>query len=189
MAWDKDQPQNTTKIRNLPAVITPNWYAIEQADSSFTPYAINLLDRNVLNTSNPSFPVNPTAIANTYALFSKKDAAGIAQLYGIDTSSNILQFSGGTSSLISNQGSAFLPGGLMLKWGDISVAAYGSSTTVTYTQAFPNATLKVFITPSQNYSSIFPAYVASQTASQFTASKGNTSASLSSAFIWLALGY
>lgn len=188
MAWDKDQPQNTTKIRNLPAVLTPNWYAIEQAEASFKPYAINLLDRNVLNTSNPSFPVNPTAIADTYALFSKKDASGNDQLYGISPSSVITQFSSAAPTL-GTDGSAFLPGGLMMKWGSLTIQGYPTITTYNYAVAFPTATLHVFITPKQNYSSIYDAYYLDSTNSYFRCGKGNTSANLPSGYSFLALGY
>lgn len=88
MAWDSTQPTNVTKIRNLGVVIRPNWQAIEQADATFQPQALNFKDRTVAG-----LPVNPTAIANTFISFCKEASAGNSELYGIDENSNVIQFS------------------------------------------------------------------------------------------------
>lgn len=88
MAWDKTQPTNTTKIRNLGVVITPNWDAIETADNTFQPQALNLTDRDAAGLAS-----NPTAISTAYIPFCKKDASGKPELFGIDFSSKVIQFS------------------------------------------------------------------------------------------------
>ena len=79
MTFDPSQPTNTTKIRLLGQVIRPNWLAIEQATSSFRPYAINLRDRTV---APPGIP-DPTAISSPDAiiLFCKQDATPTQEFY------------------------------------------------------------------------------------------------------------
>lgn len=90
MAWDRTQPTDTTKLRNLGTVIRPNWEAIELAESTFQPQALNFTDRTVAGVA-----VNPTAIADTYISYCKTDSAGNSELFGIDDSSNIIQYSYG----------------------------------------------------------------------------------------------
>lgn len=88
MAFDNTQPTNTTKIRNLGVVIRPNWVAIETADSTFKPQALNFKDRTVAG-----LPVNPTALSDTFISFCKESAAGNSEFWGIDESSRVIQFS------------------------------------------------------------------------------------------------
>lgn len=90
MAFDKTQPTDTTKLRNLGVVIRPNWVAIEEADSTFRPYALNFQNRTPLGVSN-----DPATIADTFILYEKDDGAGNPELYGEDGSGNILQLSEG----------------------------------------------------------------------------------------------
>ena len=75
MTWDPSQPTDTTKIRNLGIVIRPNWQAIEAADSSFKPVALNLDNRTPLGVAN-----DPTAIADAYLLYCK-DSFGYPQAF------------------------------------------------------------------------------------------------------------
>lgn len=87
MAWDNTQPTNVTKIRNLGVVIRPNWLAIEQAESTFKPYALNYTDRTAAGLA-----VNPTAIPTAYIVYCKQDAAGNPELFGISSTSTVTQF-------------------------------------------------------------------------------------------------
>lgn len=89
MAWSKVEPQNTTKLRRLGIVIRPNWEAIEEADATFKPQALNLADRTPLVAPN-----DPTAIAASVILYSKQDGAGKPQVYSIDPDSSISQLTG-----------------------------------------------------------------------------------------------
>lgn len=88
MAFDKTQPTDTTKVRNLGTVIRPNWVAIEEGDSSFRAYALNYQNRTPLGVSN-----DPATIADTYILYEKDDGAGNPELFGKDGSGNIMQMS------------------------------------------------------------------------------------------------
>lgn len=92
MTFDATQPTDTTKIRRLGQVIRPNWEVIEQADSSFQPYAVNYQDRTPLGVSN-----DPTAIPGAFILYTKQDGAGNPELFGIDGSGNIIQITKGGS--------------------------------------------------------------------------------------------
>jgi len=90
MAFDKTQPTDTTKIRNLGVVIRPNWVAIEEGDSTFRPQAINLQNRTPLAASN-----DPATIADTSIFYVKDDGAGNPETYNKDGSGNIMQFTEG----------------------------------------------------------------------------------------------
>ena len=106
MAWDLTQPTNTTKIRNLGTVIRPNWVAIAEADSSFLPYAINLVDR----TNAAISPEDPATIAKSSIAYSKQDSNGDTQAYCINStdagSSQIYQLSGNRYTETTNSGTA-----------------------------------------------------------------------------------
>lgn len=122
MAWDITQPTDTTKIRNLGVVIRPNWVAIQQADSTFKPWALNFTNRTVAGIA-----VDPTAIASAYILYSKTDTAGNTELFGINPLSNVIQMTKG-APVVAQTGRTFLPGGLILAWGSLNVASGGSVT-------------------------------------------------------------
>ncbi|NJO03299.1 MAG: hypothetical protein HC880_17905, partial [Bacteroidia bacterium] len=113
MAWDITQPTDTTKIRNLGIVIRPNWEAIQTADSTFKPLGLNFNDRTVAGVA-----VDPTAIADAYIMYCKTDTAGNSELFGINDTSGIIQFTQGIPT-IGTSGSVFLAGGLILKWGQV----------------------------------------------------------------------
>ena len=138
-AWDSTQPENTTKLRRLGDVIRPNFKAIESADSTFKPEAINLADRTPLVSPN-----DPTAVAASVILYSKQDGAGKPQLYSIDPDSNIIQLTAGLPTA-ADPGSSYLAGGIIIKWG------YGNATvagnTITFVSAFPNNCWEVILTP------------------------------------------
>lgn len=90
MAFDKTQPTDTTKIRNLGVVIRPNWVAIEEGDSTFKPFAVNFQNRTPLAVGN-----DPTTIADTSIFYVKDDGAGNPEAYIKDGSGNIMQISEG----------------------------------------------------------------------------------------------
>lgn len=140
MTFDKTQPTDTTKIRNLGTVIRPNWVAIEEAASSFKPRALNLDNRTVLGV-----PVNPTAIANSMILFSKSDASGKTQLYTIDPDSHVTQISVAVAPLSSGNGYTWLPGGMLLQWGTV-IAPPGDSGNFYFPVAFSGTPYSIPLT-------------------------------------------
>jgi len=84
--FDKTQPKDTTKIRNLGAVIRPNFVAIQEAPSSFKPYAINLQNRTPLGVSN-----DPATISGSSILYTKTDADGKVELFCKSSAGTIQQ--------------------------------------------------------------------------------------------------
>lgn len=122
MAFDPSLPADSTKLRLAPGVIQDNWVAIQDGETSFKPKAINLNNRTVSGPTD-----DPTAIADTFILYCKNDAAGNAELYGINDNSNIIQMTKGAPTVAAT-GITFLAGGLLLAWGQSS-----TGTTVTIT--------------------------------------------------------
>jgi hypothetical protein len=117
MAFDPALPANSTKLRLAPGVIQDNWVAIQEAQTSFKPYAVNLNNRTPLGVAN-----DPAAIADAYITYCKDDGAGNAELFGINESSQITQFTKGAPTLAAT-GNVFLPGGLILAWGQSATGA------------------------------------------------------------------
>ena len=101
MAFEKTEPTDTTKLRNLGTVIRPNWEAMVTADSTFMPEALNLADRTALGVAN-----DPTALVDSVIAYSKQDGAGKPQAYTIDPDSVISQLTGGSTSSSVNGGTA-----------------------------------------------------------------------------------
>lgn len=140
MAFDKTQPTNTTKIRNLGTVIRPNWVAIEEGNSSFKPQALNLNNRTVLGIA-----PNPTAIPNSMVLFSKSDASGKTQLCTIDPDSHVTQISAAVAPLSAQNGYSWLPGGMLIQWGIVD-APVGNSGNFTFPVAFSGTPYSITLT-------------------------------------------
>lgn len=140
MAFDKTQPTNTTKIRNLGVVIRPNWAAIESGDSSFKPQAINFSNRTVAG-----LPVNPAAIADTMVMYSKSDASGKTQLYTIDPDSHVTQISAAVAPLSAQNGYSWLPGGMLIQWGMID-APVGDSGSFHFPVSFSGVPYSIQLT-------------------------------------------
>ena len=139
MSWDKTKPSDSSKLRNLGVLIRPNWEAIEDGDSTFKPKALNLADRDAAG-----IVADPTAITDTTILYSKKDGAGNAQAYVIDTSSNVIQLTAGLP-IAAGSGSTNATGGIIIKWGFGSATVAGG--TITFASVFPNNCWEVILTP------------------------------------------
>jgi len=90
MAFDKAEPQDTTKIRNLGIVIRPNWVAIEQGEDTFRPLSVNLQNRTPDAVAN-----DPGTLADTSKVYVKDDGDGVPEAFIKDGSGNITQVSDG----------------------------------------------------------------------------------------------
>ena len=128
MVFDPNLPADTTKLRLLGDVITPNWVAIQNGESTFKPRAINLNNR----TEAVPGQVNPVAITDAYLLYSRDNPAGAAELFGINESSGVTQFTVGAPSG-TTEGVSFLPGpvpvgAFRMAWGNITMTTSPSST-------------------------------------------------------------
>lgn len=81
MAFDKTLPNNTTKIRNYPTVLTANFAGLEEGQDSLQIWKANFIERNAI----PSAPaVDPSRIDDTMQIYSKQNADGETDLYVLD---------------------------------------------------------------------------------------------------------
>lgn len=182
MAWDANEPTDTTKIRDLGVVIRPNWEAIETADSTFKPQALNFTDRTVAGVA-----VDPTAIADAFISYCKTDDLGNSEFFGINDSSGVTQFTQGTPLLAAGESSMFIPGGLILKTGTASFSTTDVTDTITFATEFPTAIFGVNITLATATVSGSVAVLTPISKTSFTA-KRSTSAPSNQTYYWMAWG-
>jgi len=186
MTWNASLPANSTKIRDYPTVLTNNFVAIEQGDSSLNQWAINLIDRNVIPSAPP---VDPTAITDNITLYTKPDASGRRELHYIDADAtpNVIQLTQGVP-ILATTGETFLGGGIGIKWG---VRNGTNGITVNYAMEgltpFNTATLNVQLTVIRTGISSSSASVVdlSLTASGFDFNQGTSPRDV----YWVAIGY
>jgi hypothetical protein len=119
MAFNETLPTNTTKIRDLGTEIRPNWVAIQTALSSFAPWAVNLVNRTT-EVPGQVDPILITGPPSAYIMYSKQDGAGNAELYSQTPAGNTIQMTKGDATIAAT-GSTFLAGGLLMKWGTITL--------------------------------------------------------------------
>jgi hypothetical protein len=179
MTWSKKLPEDTTKIRLLGQVLRPNWEAIEEGGATLKPWAINLANRDAVI---PSISSDPAGVPKSYMLYSKVDALGRSELFGYSEQGIITQFTQGTPTKAQN-GMTFLPGGIILKWGRITVSGIN---VITFPVPFPNAVYSVVVTQSTNTTqSSVKLY--NQGVTGFTAQRSVTGED--SKFDYIAIGY
>jgi hypothetical protein len=144
MPFDKTQPTNTTKIRNLGTVIRANWDAIEIGDASFKPIALNLANRTPAVV-----PIDPAAIANVYQLYCKEDSHGNKQIYAEDPNARIVQITNSANPLNAANGYTWLPGGFLMQWGKAH-ANGNADTLIPFSTAFTAVPYSIQITQSRS---------------------------------------
>lgn len=111
--------------------------------------------------------------------------ASAGNLYFINSTIGPIQLTkmgvGNVSNSATN-GSTFLPGGMIMKWGAFTIAS-GSTQAVTFTQAFPTACFTVYLQQQSNNTASTTSQVTINSAAQFTAQniKANT-------YYWFAIG-
>jgi hypothetical protein len=151
MVWDRAEPTNTTKIRNLGTVIRPNWGAIEEGSSSFQPDALILTDRTPLLVGSDPSPAEEggTSRGDGFTLYSKQDEEGDLGLFGIDPSGIITQFTSKEKTL-GQTGYALIPPGFILQWGRDTLAGSTQSKLVTFPKEFSSTAWVVTTNPYQN---------------------------------------
>ena len=92
MSWDSSLPANSTKIRDYPTVLTNNFAAIEQGDTSLKQWQINFIDRNTVPGAPPPAS-DPTRADDTMYVYSKTDSAANTEMFIMDDQNpaNIIQ--------------------------------------------------------------------------------------------------
>ncbi len=188
MTWDRTQPTDTTKIRNLGIVIRPNWEAIEDGDSSFQPQAINYANRTPLAAAN-----DPTAISTSYITYCKDDVDGNPELFGIDASGKISQFTI-NAGISAQDGYTMLAPDLLLQWGRRLVTTpAGGSFTITFSRAFSvtpySVVMTIYAQPTSDSSRGFGIQtIGSLTTTGFTAQNFNSGVPAGTTMGWMAIG-
>ena len=122
MAWDKNLPANTTQLRLGPGFQRANWDAIETGDSSLKVEKWNFAQR----------AGDPSLIASTFQLYSKSFDSK-SEFFGINSDGDIVQFTKGSPTIQSNNGTSFIAGDdsagvLLVAWGNITMTTSPSST-------------------------------------------------------------
>lgn len=94
MAFDKTLPQNSTKIRRYPEVLTDNFAAIQTGDDTFQVWQLNFIDRDLVPGAPPPTQ-DPTRVDDTIIIYSKQNADGETDLFLMDDRAiaNIIQVS------------------------------------------------------------------------------------------------
>jgi len=109
MAWDSSLPANDEKIRNLGVVIRPNWQSIEQGEdanpmagtaSYLQQYSSAYIERNGRAANN-----DPTTEAETFFMYCKQDANGVAEGHVKDPAGNVIALT--EAGKLGNRATAF----------------------------------------------------------------------------------
>lgn len=104
----------------------------------------------------PSRGSAPTTVAGSADLYVNTDSAGQQALWfirdGFPLSNVQLTTSKILAPTVTSNGCTFLPGGLLLQWGTVSLNANPSNTTVTYPVAFPNNVFNIVVSISRDSS-------------------------------------
>ena len=186
MAWDKDVPGDSDKIRNAPTQIRSNWQGMIDGEVPHEAIqAVNASDPTEISGS--AFLLAKTASGVTNWYFRCDDGATNAYQLTNIVSGNEATFGTNTNySGTLDGGWSFLPGGLIIQYG--SGTSSSSSTTVTFPIAFPsgNPPFSITVTPERNAASASAVDASTiPTSSQFIF-KSNTSSSRK--FYWVAIG-
>ena len=144
MAFDKTLPTDSSKIRKLGEEIRPNWVAIEQAETTFVPIALNLKDRTEAGT----VPEAAAQIDDAVVVYAKQDADTDVQLYATAKDNLgavwIKQLTSGTAAIINpglggaNDYGIKTPFGITICWGNYNPG--GASEPIAFAIAFKAAT-------------------------------------------------
>jgi hypothetical protein len=141
MPFNKANPSDTSKIRNLGINIRPNWKAIEEGSqddanpNKLKYWAVNLFSRDDI----PDAPgADAPQVDDGLAVFAKTDTdTDLPEMFIRHEDSSITQMTKGPANIApsgyADNGETFLPGGLILKYALLPVQA--SNALVTFTWA------------------------------------------------------
>lgn len=92
MSWDSSLPANTTKIRDYPTILTNNFTAVEQGNTSLRQWQVNFIDRDTVPGAPPPAS-NPTRLNDTMYIFSKTDSSANTEMFIMDDQNpaNVIQ--------------------------------------------------------------------------------------------------
>ncbi len=153
MSYNANIPQPGDFISNSQGQIQTNFAKIDSSTQGFGVDHVQFSASSNQGKHNKSTyrkqTVDPVTIANEIALYSKT-ASGALQLFLARASGGtVIQMtpnSGGDPAVFGFAGQSFLPGGIIIKWGNRNAVADG--TTITFsadTSAFPTTCYQVFV--------------------------------------------
>lgn len=99
------------------------------------------------------------------------------------------EFTGAGKRTAATNGHQYLPGGLLLQWGQTSSVAAGAQEVVTFPIAFPVACLNIQITPAEAEVNSVAYMFAVGAYSRFLFGAVNRSPAQGGTAFWLAIGY
>ena len=146
MTYDPNIPQPTDLISQSQSQIQTNF---AQANTAFgidhTAFDTVANQGKHKKSTYYEQAVDPTTLINEMAVYTK-DVSTITQLF-VRRASNgtVIQLTAGDPTA-SNEGQSFLPGGIIIKWGNNVTVSNGALYTYA-TGAFPTATFMVVISP------------------------------------------
>jgi hypothetical protein len=91
MAWNKELPGDTEKIKSLGTVIRPNWEAIEEGDDVGVANMLEMRSIQLDNRTGLAANTDPQTNAGTHYLYSKDDGDAIQEAFMKDSAANIIQ--------------------------------------------------------------------------------------------------
>lgn len=146
MTYDPNIPQASDLISQSQSQIQTNF---SQADSIFDQDHFTFDDATVADrgkhrqSTYVELGADPTTAADEIALYSK-DTSGSTRLYLRQESAGTVVQMSGRDPTAGSSGETFLPGGLLLKWGNIVSASNAS--TQNFSTPFPNNCYVVVVT-------------------------------------------
>jgi hypothetical protein len=193
--YSTNVPQSAQKISATQAPIQSNFQAINELfNVNHVGFgdSVNFGKHNF--TTLPFQISDPSTASNEMALYAKAtgtpNAGEIFARY--PSNGSVIQISGSSagSAGASTNGWSYLPGNILMKWGQATGIIPGANTIVYPTSGSqPSFTTSVFMveyTPASNYTLTAPyGYITGQTTTQFILNVPNT---MSSTISWLAIG-
>lgn len=147
MTFQANIPQAADLISVSQNDILQNFQAIG------TSFDVNHIDFNAAGAGKHKFIELPNrnnmpAVAGQGGIFAFLEDLWVRK--GAGTSYQLTAGAAGNVSSSATNGSSFVAGGMIVKWGTASIGAGSNSTTVTYTTAMPTATFVAFAIPNVN---------------------------------------
>lgn len=187
MTFDSSKPNSNESPSQFPAQAQTNWSRIEaivSADHQWND-AADASDGKHNKARFPEQASAPSTAANEVALYSK-EANSISELYmRRESDGNEIQMTTGAVSAAAS-GYSFLPGGVIIQWG--KKTSPGTSGTITFPIAFPNACFSISFGMIRNASSSTQSLYVNSASAIGPTSFAYTNTSSNTDFFWTAIG-
>jgi hypothetical protein len=187
MTYNKDIPQSTDiqsasqgqlliNFQQLQSIFDANHYTWD-----FATVATRGMHRFATFESQATAPAS-TATQN--ALYSKTVSAAPQLFFRRASSGTEVQMTATADPVIATTGQSFLPGGVIVKWGQVT--ATSSPYTITFSTAFPTTCLFGMVCPFSSSAAAVLPYVSTWGASSITVARGTGTGNY--AVTWIAIG-